>query len=143
MKHVADAAQVPPNWVSFVGAMRVITFAWRIASARLSAGTSGKRLERMRDELRHLILPPRRPELRYPRVSGEDQDEQLPAQASKAGSEAGARLTDSIGTIRSDRCSALDWRFRRSEPEAFLSSRYSDREFLTANQTMPVATSKQ
>lgn len=66
MEHVADAARVPPTRVSFVGAMRVITFAWRIASTMQSAGTSGKRIQHMRDELRHLILPPRRTERRYP-----------------------------------------------------------------------------
>lgn len=68
MERAADAARVSPRRISFVHAMRAIQFAWRIASTLHSPGNSGKRLRSLRDELRHLVLPPRRPERRYPRA---------------------------------------------------------------------------
>ena len=68
MERAADAAQVSPLRISFVNSMRVIQFAWRIAATMHSPGQTGNRLRALRDDLRHLILPPRRPERRFPRA---------------------------------------------------------------------------
>lgn len=68
MERVAEAAGVSPTRVSFVHAMRTIQFAWRIASTLHSPGNSGKRLKSLREELRHLILPARRSDRRFPRA---------------------------------------------------------------------------
>lgn len=68
MERAADAARVSPVRISFVNSMRVIQFAWRIAATMHSPGQTGKRLRAVRDDLRHLILPPRRSERCFPRA---------------------------------------------------------------------------
>lgn len=67
MEQIADEACVEPTRVSFVAALRFIRseFEW------CSIGTPGsipKKLLRLRQSIKHFILPPRRHKRRYPRV---------------------------------------------------------------------------
>jgi hypothetical protein len=67
MEQIADEARVEPTRVSFVAALRFI----RSELEWCSIGTPGsipKKLLKLRQSIKHFILPPRRHERRYPRV---------------------------------------------------------------------------
>jgi hypothetical protein len=68
MERVADEAGVSPSRVSFVASLRLIRDEWLWAAASNSPGAIPKNLRRLRDELARFILPPRRPERRFPRA---------------------------------------------------------------------------
>lgn len=69
MERVADKAGVPPNRISFVGALMYFreTFGW-MRGPRLALGTIPKSLQRLENNFKRLILPPRRRERAYPRA---------------------------------------------------------------------------
>lgn len=66
MEAVALEHDVPPRRISFRGALMLVRdlFMW---AAVASPGSLPKMVKQMRVEMRHLILPPRRSERRYPR----------------------------------------------------------------------------
>lgn len=66
MEAVALEHDVSPRRISFRGALMLVRdlFMW---AAVASPGSLPKMVKQMRVEMRHLILPPRRSERRYPR----------------------------------------------------------------------------
>lgn len=65
----ADEANVPPTRISFTTAVAYIRQALSdCVSPRMTPGAIPKRLWYLRDDLKRLILPPRRPERSYPRA---------------------------------------------------------------------------
>jgi hypothetical protein len=69
MERVAAEAGVPPTRISFVASLAMIREGFRTASSRRTTpGAIPAILGRMRKELKRLVLPPRRPERRYPRA---------------------------------------------------------------------------
>ena len=68
MERVADAAKVSPLRISFINAMRSIQCAWIVASSLDAPGRTGERLKHLRDDLKQMILPARRPERQFPRA---------------------------------------------------------------------------
>ncbi len=67
MERAADEAGVEPTRISFVAALRLICDEW-LWCAIASPGAIPKHLKNLRASLKTLILPPRRPERRYPRA---------------------------------------------------------------------------
>lgn len=67
MEKIACDANVPPNRISFVTAMRFIRDEWSWCSVA-SPGSIPKKLRRMRERIIEFVLPPRRSERRYPRA---------------------------------------------------------------------------
>ncbi|MEW6073309.1 MAG: IS4 family transposase [Planctomycetota bacterium] len=67
MERVADEAGVPPYRISFLTSLHLICDEW-IWSASASPGAIPRHLRRLRAALKRFILPPRRPERRYPRA---------------------------------------------------------------------------
>jgi hypothetical protein len=67
MARTADQLGVSPIRISFVGSLRVICEEWWWASGA-SPGAIPKNLARLRGKIARLVLPPRRPERRYPRA---------------------------------------------------------------------------
>lgn len=69
IERVAAEAGVPPTRISFVAALAMIRdeFFW-LASPRVTPGAIPAGLQRLRRQLKRLVLPPRRPERSYPRA---------------------------------------------------------------------------
>lgn len=67
MAAVADEAEVEPTRISFVHAVRHLIFEWQ-AFGLASPGALPKRVRQARDALHAWVLPPRRPNRRYPRA---------------------------------------------------------------------------
>jgi hypothetical protein len=69
MERAAASAGVAPTRISFVGALMYFrdTLTW-MRGPRLALGTIPKRLQRLENNLKRLILPPRRTERSYPRA---------------------------------------------------------------------------
>jgi len=67
MERVASDAGVEPTRISFVAALRLICDEW-LWCALASPGAIPKHLRNLRASLETLILPPRRPERRFPRA---------------------------------------------------------------------------
>jgi hypothetical protein len=67
MERVAAEARVEPTRISFVAALHLICDEW-LWCAIASPGAIPKHLRNLRASLKTLILPPRRPERRYPRA---------------------------------------------------------------------------
>ncbi|MGH7150487.1 MAG: IS4 family transposase, partial [Planctomycetota bacterium] len=67
MERVAEEAGVEPTRISFITSLHFICDEW-IWSASASPGAIPRHLRKLRATLRRFILPPRRPERRYPRV---------------------------------------------------------------------------
>ena len=69
MERVADEAGVPPTRISFVGSLRLILDEFHTLSLRtMTPGAVPSRLAHLRQQLKRLVLPPRRPERTYPRA---------------------------------------------------------------------------
>jgi hypothetical protein len=69
MERAADEADVEPTRISFVNATALIRYCWLSASTRpLAPGRIPSTLLDLRRHLRLLVLPPRRPERRFPRL---------------------------------------------------------------------------
>ncbi len=69
MERVAQEAGVPPTRISFVASLAMIRDEFLILSLRtMTPGTIPARLARLRQRLKRLVLPPRRPERSYPRA---------------------------------------------------------------------------
>lgn len=68
MERIADEADVEPSRVSFVMSLRLIRDEWAWAASSSTPGAIPKNLRNLREELKRFILPPRRPERRYPRA---------------------------------------------------------------------------
>ena len=69
MERAADEAQVEPTQISFVNALALIRYCWLISTTRpLAPGKIPQRLLALRRQLKLLLLPPRRPQRRAPRV---------------------------------------------------------------------------
>lgn len=69
MERTAREAGVPPTRLSFTTALRLIRAELHWMSApRLATGTIPKRLARLRDYMKRLLLPPRRRDRAYPRA---------------------------------------------------------------------------
>jgi len=66
MGQIAEEAKVEPYRVSFVVALRFIQDEW-LCSAMVSPGSILSKLKRMREEIRHFILPESCRNRRYPR----------------------------------------------------------------------------
>jgi hypothetical protein len=67
MEQIAREADVPPNRISFVTAMRFIRDEWAWCAVA-SPGSIPKKLQRMRQRIIDFVLPPRRSDRRYPRA---------------------------------------------------------------------------
>ena len=67
MERVADEAHIEPTRISFVTSLHFICDEW-IWSASAAPGAIPKHLRNLRATIRRFILPPRRPERRYPRA---------------------------------------------------------------------------
>lgn len=69
MERAAAEAGVPPTRISFVAALSLIRdeFYW-FGSPRVTPGAIPASLQRLRRQLKRLVLPPRRPERAYPRA---------------------------------------------------------------------------
>lgn len=67
MERVADEAHVEPIRISFITSLHLICDEW-IWSASASPGAIPRHLRNLRANIRRYILPPRRPERRYPRA---------------------------------------------------------------------------
>ena len=67
MERVADDASVESTRISFVAALRLICDEW-LWCAVATPGSIPKHLRNLRAKRQTLILPPRRPERRYPRA---------------------------------------------------------------------------
>jgi hypothetical protein len=68
MARVARNVGVPPTRISFVLALARICDEWMWTADTIAPGAVPKKLEEMRDRIRRLVLPPRRPERYYPRA---------------------------------------------------------------------------
>ena len=69
MERAADEAGVPPTRISFVNALSMLCHAWIVWSTPpLAPGRIPAALVDLRQRLRLLLLPERRPERHYPRV---------------------------------------------------------------------------
>jgi hypothetical protein len=67
MARVADEAGVPPTRISFIAVFRMICDEW-LWSAIASPGAIPRHLRNLRAKVKLFVLPPRRPERRYPRA---------------------------------------------------------------------------
>jgi hypothetical protein len=67
MEQIADEAQVEPLRISFVEALRYIRSEWEWCAIG-TPGSIPKKLKKLRQTIKHFILPPRRHERRYPRA---------------------------------------------------------------------------
>jgi len=67
MQRIAREFSLPPNRISFVGALRHCVEQWHLASIT-AAGTIPARLATATDRMRAFVLPPRRPERVFPRA---------------------------------------------------------------------------
>ena len=69
MERVAEEAGVPPTRISFVAALSMIRdeFYW-LGSPRVTPGAIPASLQRLRRNLKRLVLPPRRSERTFPRA---------------------------------------------------------------------------
>src|SRR5262249_45884616 len=68
MERVAAEARVPPTRISFVASLHLIRDQFHDLSLRtMKPGNVGRRLLELRQRLKRLILPPRRPDRHYPR----------------------------------------------------------------------------
>lgn len=67
MERIADEAKVEPTRISFITALHYICDEW-LWCASASPGAIPRHLRNLRASLRRFILPPRRPERRYPRA---------------------------------------------------------------------------
>jgi len=67
MERVAAEAGVPPTRISFITSLHLICDEW-LWSASASPGAIPRHLRNLRGALKRFILPPRRPERRYPRA---------------------------------------------------------------------------
>ncbi len=65
---VAREVGVPPVRISFVLALTLIRDEWQWSNISIGPGAIPKHLMRLRENLRRLVLPPRRRERAYPRV---------------------------------------------------------------------------
>lgn len=69
MERVAAEANVPPTRISFVASLAMIRDEFHTLSLRtMTPGAVPASLKRLRQRLKRLILPPRRPERAYPRA---------------------------------------------------------------------------
>jgi hypothetical protein len=69
MERAAEELGVPPTRISFVAALAIVRETlWWMAAPRLAPGTIPSQLARMRQSIKRLVLPPRRPERAYPRA---------------------------------------------------------------------------
>lgn len=68
MARIARDVGVPPTRISFVLALARICDEWMWTADTIAPGAVPKKLEDMRDKIRRLVLPPRRPERSYPRA---------------------------------------------------------------------------
>jgi hypothetical protein len=69
MERVAAEAGVPPTRISFVASLALIRDGFHTLSLRsMTPGSVPARLAHLRQRLKRLVLPPRRPERRYPRT---------------------------------------------------------------------------
>lgn len=67
MQSVADCAGVEPTRISFVASLHLIRDEW-ILDAAAAPGAIPRHLRKLRANLKRFILPPRRPDRRYPRA---------------------------------------------------------------------------
>ena len=69
MERVAKEADLPPTRISFVGSLSLIRDAFHTLSLRsMTPGSVPKYLIEVRQQLKRLVLPPRRSERRFPRA---------------------------------------------------------------------------
>ncbi|MEQ1895747.1 MAG: IS4 family transposase [Planctomycetota bacterium] len=67
MERAAEEARVEPTRISFIVSLHLICDEW-ILDAASSPGAIPRHLLKLRANLKRLVLPPRRPERRYPRA---------------------------------------------------------------------------
>jgi len=67
MERVATEAEVEPTRISFITCLHLICDEW-LWSVNAAPGSIPRQLKRLREDLKRYILPPRRPERRYPRA---------------------------------------------------------------------------
>ena len=65
---IAEEAQVEPQRISFITALRYIVDEWLWSALSRSPGAIPAKLKQMRADIRRFILPPRRSERRFPRA---------------------------------------------------------------------------
>jgi hypothetical protein len=68
MDRIAEHAALPPSRISFVASLRFIRDEWMWAATTQAPGTLPRKLLRLREQILHFILPPRRSERTFPRA---------------------------------------------------------------------------
>ena len=68
MERIAEEAKLPPSRISFVASLRFIRDEWMWAATTPAPGTLPRKLLRLREQILHFVLPPRRSERSFPRA---------------------------------------------------------------------------
>jgi hypothetical protein len=68
MERIARDAKLPPSRISFVASLRFIRDEWVWAATTPAPGTLPRKLLRLREQILHFVLPPRRSERSFPRA---------------------------------------------------------------------------
>src|SRR5579872_3296970 len=68
MERIAEQAELPPSRISFVASLRFIRDEWMWAATTPAPGTLPRKLVRLREQILHFVLPPRRSERCFPRA---------------------------------------------------------------------------
>jgi len=68
MERIAAEVDLPPSRISFVASLRLIRDEWMWAAVTRTPGTLPRKLKRLREQILHFILPPRRSERSFPRA---------------------------------------------------------------------------
>lgn len=68
MERIAEQVDLPPSRISFVASLRFIRDEWMWAAITQTPGTLPRKLERLREQIVHFVLPPRRSERSFPRA---------------------------------------------------------------------------
>lgn len=68
MERIAKEVDLPPSRISFVASLRFIRDEWMWAAVSQTPGTLPRKLQRLREQILHFVLPPRRSERTFPRA---------------------------------------------------------------------------
>ena len=68
MERIAEKVELPPSRISFVASLRFIRDEWMWAATTPAPGTLPRKLLRLREQILHFVLPPRRSERTFPRA---------------------------------------------------------------------------
>ena len=68
MERIAKEVDLPPSRISFVASLRFIRDEWMWAGVSQTPGTLPRKLQRLREQILHFVLPPRRTDRNLPRA---------------------------------------------------------------------------